>query len=363
MKKLLLLAALLSVSVSFGQNDRDALKLCSVLQSNSFASNSEAEDALERILGTIGASKRFVLKPCNSINNAIATSYKGIRYILYDPDFMNALNYGNNWGNLFILAHEVGHHINGHSLDLVLYAADAVETISLSQSRQQELEADEFAGFVLARLGGPISSANEVISKISDNSDDSYSTHPSRYKRLAAVERGFNNAKSEDYSTNTKEDLAIEFFYKALESNDKGKIEEAIGFYTTSISLNNNLSSSYFNRGILYAQKNQFELAMSDYNRAINLNNSNGDYFFMRALLNMNLATSSEDQRMYLAIDDLEKAIKINPKDASYHKNLGMCKYRSIGWFAACRHFQDAIRLGEGLPQFITNSFNEYGCN
>jgi tetratricopeptide (TPR) repeat protein len=363
MKKLLFILALLISFSSFGQNNKDALRLCSVLQTNSFSSNSVAEDALERILGTIGASKRFVLQPCHSINNAVATAYKGIRYILYDPDFMNTLNYGNNWGNLFILAHEVGHHINGHSLDLVLYAADAVESVSLAQSRQQELEADEFAGFVLARLGGPISSANEVISKISKDSDDSYNTHPSRDKRLAAVGRGFNNAKSSDYSSNTKKDLATEFFYRALESQDKGRIEEAISLYTTSISLNPNLSSSYFNRGLLNEQINEFELAMNDYNRAINLNKNEGDYFFIRALLNMNLSTTAEDERMSLAIADLETAIKINPQDASYHKNLGMCKFRSIGWFAACRHFQDAMRLGEALPQFIKDRFSEYGCN
>ena len=192
MKKILFTLALLISFSSFGQNNKDALRLCSVLQSNSFSSNSAAEDALERILGTIGASKRFVLQPCSNTNNAVATSYKAIRYILYDPEFLNTLNYGSNWGNLFILAHEVGHHINGHSLDLVLYAADAVESVSLSQSRIQELEADEFAGFVLAKLGGSLSEANKVIQSISSNKDDTYSTHPSRNKRLNAVTKGYN---------------------------------------------------------------------------------------------------------------------------------------------------------------------------
>ena len=51
----------------------------------------------------------------------LATSFKGVRYILYDKGFMNSLDSGDNWTNLFILAHEVGHHINGHSLDLLLY--------------------------------------------------------------------------------------------------------------------------------------------------------------------------------------------------------------------------------------------------
>ena len=194
MKKLLFLLVFIPL-VSFGQdygNSADAIKLCSVLQTNNFGTDVEAEKGLDRILSVIGASKRFVLQPCDNINNAVATSYKGIRYILYDRDFMSSINSGNNWGNLFILAHEVGHHINGHSLDLVLYAADVVEPETLANQRKQELEADEFAGFILAKLGGPISAANEIISKISTNSDDSYSTHPSRDKRISSVRKGYN---------------------------------------------------------------------------------------------------------------------------------------------------------------------------
>lgn len=205
MKKILFTLALLVSFSSFGQDDinsKDALKLCSVLQLNNFGTDSDAEKALDKILNVIGASKRFVLQPCSNIDNAVATAYKGIRYILYDREFMNSINYGNNWGNIFILAHEVGHHINGHTLDLVLYTANAVESVSLSQSRQQELEADEFAGFVLAKLGGSLSAAKQSISSISSNRDDTYSTHPSRDKRLAAVNEGFNKAKTNQPNIN-----------------------------------------------------------------------------------------------------------------------------------------------------------------
>ena len=191
MKNLIILLFSISMFSQDYGNDSEALKLCSVLQTNRFGTDVEAENALDKILNAIGASKRFVLQPCSNINNAVATSYKGIRYILYDRVFMNSVNNGNNWGNLFVLAHEVGHHINGHSLDLVLYAADAVGQQTLAQSRQDELEADEFAGFILAKLGGPLSAANKVISSYSSNRDDTYSTHPSTSKRLAAVKRGY----------------------------------------------------------------------------------------------------------------------------------------------------------------------------
>ena len=145
-------------------------------------------------MSVIGASKRFVLQPCDNINNAVATSYKGIRYILYDRDFMDSLDSGDNWSNLFILAHEVGHHINGHSLDIILYANDIVDPKSLLEKRNQELEADEFAGFILGKLGATLKQTSSSINLISSEKDDTYSTHPSKSKRLASIRKGYKKA-------------------------------------------------------------------------------------------------------------------------------------------------------------------------
>lgn len=200
MKKLLIILFFVSHFISvdtFSQeygNSIDPLKLCVAIQSNNFISDVEAENALDRILSVIGASKRFVLQPCDNINNAVAISYKGIRYILYDKAFMNSLSRGNNWSNLFILAHEVGHHVNGHSLDLVLYAAEVLEAETLASRRQQELEADEFAGFVLGKLGASLSETTTVLNSLANDRDDTYSTHPSKSKRLIAINKGYSKA-------------------------------------------------------------------------------------------------------------------------------------------------------------------------
>jgi hypothetical protein len=175
-------------------NKVDPLKLCIAIQSNNFISDAEAENALDRILSVIGASKRFVLQSCDNIDNAVAVSYKGVRYILYDKEFMNSISRGDNWGNLFILAHEVGHHVNGHSLDLVLYATEVLEAETLISRRQQELEADEFAGFVLGKLGASLVETISVLNFIANDRDDTYSTHPSKTKRINAIKKGFNKA-------------------------------------------------------------------------------------------------------------------------------------------------------------------------
>jgi hypothetical protein len=204
MKKLIIFLFSVSLFAQDYGNDAEALELCTTLQSNSFSSDLDADNALDRILSVVGLSKNFVLSPCSDINNAVAVSYKGVRYILYDTEFMSMLSSNtSNWTNLFILAHEVGHHVNGHSLDLVLYAGDIVNAPELEKKRQQELEADEFAGFVLAKLGASLSQTTSSVSKLS-NEDDTYSTHPKRDKRVNAIRKGFFKNNSVYASTSIK---------------------------------------------------------------------------------------------------------------------------------------------------------------
>ena len=190
MKKLIIFFVFI-VSASYGQTS-DALKLCVAIQ-NKFTSNYEANNAVDKILSVIGTSQKPILQPCSNINNAVAASYKGQRYILYDKDFMESLTVGRNkyWSNMFILAHEVGHHINGHSLDIILYQNDVINPKSLSTRRSQELEADEFAGFVMAKLGATFNQTSKVLLNIPKISNDYDSTHPSTDKRIRAVKNGW----------------------------------------------------------------------------------------------------------------------------------------------------------------------------
>ncbi|MDB4037312.1 hypothetical protein N9473_04515 [Polaribacter sp.] len=193
MKNLLFIFAFLLSFVSYSQsldynNSFESINICTAIQGNNFASERAADSALDDILNVIGASKRFVLKECSNINNAVALTMNGVRYIMYDPEFMTSLSYGDEWSNKFILAHEVGHHINGHTVDVL--AANSSNKVSLSTRRIQELESDEFAGFVLGRLGASLSDALSGVQSLS-NKDDSYSTHPRRSKRIAAIKKGF----------------------------------------------------------------------------------------------------------------------------------------------------------------------------
>ena len=57
-----------------------------------FSAEKDADDALNDILAVIGAAKNFYLIPCDEINNALALTYKGERYIMYDKDFIYKIN-------------------------------------------------------------------------------------------------------------------------------------------------------------------------------------------------------------------------------------------------------------------------------
>ena len=205
MKKYFCILLALTLFNTNGQNSAntiDALTLCSHLGGKSFSNNKAADSALDEILNVIGASKRFVIQPCNNIDNAAAITLLGVRYIFYNPNWMSDLQYSGDWANKFILAHEVGHHINNHTIDAALRLSGQItNSQDLASSRYEELEADEFAGFVLGRLGATLNQALTAVRNLS-NADDTYSTHPKRDKRINAVTKGFNSSGGRISSSN-----------------------------------------------------------------------------------------------------------------------------------------------------------------
>jgi hypothetical protein len=205
MKKLFLLFFVLHF-VSYGQKV-DGLEICFEVQKSlkGFAADKEADDALDEILAVIGAAKNFYLIPCDEINNALALTYKGERFILYDKDFIDKINKAtNDWSGKFILAHEVGHHINGHTRDFLI--ASILDDQTKEKQREEELEADEFAGFIVAKLGAKYNQIKELMNTISSEKDDKYSTHPNRSKRLGAIKRGFDKV---EVLTSSQEQIVV----------------------------------------------------------------------------------------------------------------------------------------------------------
>lgn len=147
-----------------------------------FRSSAEAEEAVKCILESVGGLQldNFVIQASNVPNAAAAIRY-GTRLLLYNPSFMQDMQdaTGNPWAGISVMAHEIGHHLEAH-------------TITPGGSNPpDELEADEFSGNVLKRLGATLADAQAVFQTF-----PSYGsvTHPPRDARLTAVANGWDRA-------------------------------------------------------------------------------------------------------------------------------------------------------------------------
>ncbi|MBF9254168.1 membrane-binding protein [Pontibacter sp. 172403-2] len=143
-----------------------------------------ARDIVQEIINVIGLKPRFELRPAD-IDNAAAVIYNGQRYILYNEDFLAAINNAvhTDWAGVSILAHEIGHHLNGHTLK------------GGGSNVADELEADEFSGFVLRKLGANLADAQAAINLLSEEGNSS--THPGKSYRLAAISKGWRKANDQ----------------------------------------------------------------------------------------------------------------------------------------------------------------------
>ena len=146
-----------------------------------FASVAEGQQIIQNILDAVGRSANFEIRQAN-VENAAAVAYGGKRYVLYNPNFINALDRrtGNQWASISVLAHEVGHHLYGH-------------TVSGQGSQPAtELEADNFSGYALRKMGASLADAQATMRLIA--TETASSTHPGRSSRLAAIEDGWESA-------------------------------------------------------------------------------------------------------------------------------------------------------------------------
>ncbi|RYC71660.1 M48 family metalloprotease [Spirosoma sordidisoli] len=143
---------------------------------------------INSILKFSGLASNFKIFSAN-IENAIATIVNNERYILYDPRLLAYTDQqsGDYWSSMSILAHEIGHHLAGH-------------TISKKGSNpSDELEADKFSGFVLYKLGATLAQAKAAMETLGSETESL--THPAKQRRLAAIEKGWNEANETRYNS------------------------------------------------------------------------------------------------------------------------------------------------------------------
>lgn len=185
--KIYLLVAILAVTTPCFA--RPALpvenKPVTVLNDSLLSGIPSTDAMLSEILAALGLQQNFELKEAK-VPNIEASVSRGKRYILYNPEYIRWINKTTQgkWATMALLAHEIGHHLNGH-------------TIRRSGSKPHlELEADEFAGFVLGKLGASLGQSQQVMKYIANAKGSK--THPARALRIAAIQKGWNTAVGPD---------------------------------------------------------------------------------------------------------------------------------------------------------------------
>jgi len=166
----------------------------------SFASDIEADKALNRIMKLTGLPANFELKSASVPNACAVVKCDGYgnckRYILYNQEFMENIKSETrtSYAELGVLAHEIGHHLSGHTLS------------NTARRYDTELEADKFAGFMLYKLGATLKETKQSYSNLPVSGS---LTHPPKSARIAAVTSGWYDAKrsGEPISNNNKKSL------------------------------------------------------------------------------------------------------------------------------------------------------------
>src|SRR5215218_28130 len=167
-----------------GDHDAVAQWTPSTTMTTPFASAAEGRQIAQDIIDVVGLKANFEVREAN-IPNAAAVVYGGKRYVLYNSRFINQLiqTTGTKWAAISVLAHEIGHHLNGHTI-----------TASGSQPAL-ELEADEFSGFVLRKMGASLAEAQAAMKTLA--SERASRTHPGQYDRLSSIAKGWKQADAQ----------------------------------------------------------------------------------------------------------------------------------------------------------------------
>ncbi len=156
-------------------------EICNFLR---FTSNQHAEKVVDNILKQVGLARNFVVVECPNTENCFATVVDGQRYIVYDGAFMKRIENltQTDWSAISIVAHEIGHHLQGHTID------------GRGSRPQKELEADRFSGFVLHQLGATLDESLVAIQTIGD--EHASFSHPAKATRVEAIKQAWNDAEA-----------------------------------------------------------------------------------------------------------------------------------------------------------------------
>ena len=133
---------------------------------------------IDDILEVSGLVPNFQILSTPEVDNAAAMIDNDVRFLAYNPSWLRQYEGRTDakWFLYAVMAHEIGHHLQGHTI------------LDEGSRPPTELEADEYAGFILAGLGATRAQATALWRTFDTRGS---ATHPPRDARVAAVTRGY----------------------------------------------------------------------------------------------------------------------------------------------------------------------------
>jgi tetratricopeptide (TPR) repeat protein len=270
-----------------------------------------AENMLDRIMTEVGLPRNFILVECDGYKNCSAINLEGLtgslRYVLYGNAFLKEIDSTSKtyWASISIFAHEIGHHLCGHTLDM------------LGSRPDKELEADRFSGFVMFKLGATLEQAQAAMVAIGD--PPYVSTHPPLANRLAAIRNGWNAGWQSNYRQTNR------------------------GVTMPHLKSIDDIAGELYDDTYLFNATGKYEDAIRTANAAINLRKNYADAYCQRGLAEASLARTSK------AVKTLDSALKINPKLALAHAYKGKAYAIARQYALAELAFSQAVSADVGL--------------
>lgn len=268
-------------------------------------------DLVSRITSVVGLRNRFRLVALQNFNNCAAVCFNNEtgqdRFIQFDRQFLENFQKktNNKWFVTGVLAHELGHHFNGHSLD------------GIGSRPDKEIEADEFAGFIMQKLGAKENEAASIFSFL--NETDGPPTHPVKSKRYAAVSRGWNSAAGNNIWVSLllendadKKEIAYEALMAARNTNNS---DEKLALINKALNKVPGYAEAISEKGLVYLQLQQYQQAEQYCSEALILEPYIG-------ILRLNLAKVLMKRQQYdSALSLIQDAIYLRPVfPEAYHQ-------------------------------------------
>lgn len=142
----------------------------------------QAKGAVFMIVSHSGLLPNFVVRENQEVKTAIAYIKNKQRYIEYNPEIISGIidSSKTDWSAVSILAHEIAHHLLGHTLN------------PKHLSPGDELACDRYSGFILQSMGASKEQSQQALMVAA--SVYGSKSHPPRDARIEAISQGWDAA-------------------------------------------------------------------------------------------------------------------------------------------------------------------------